>query len=1192
MNLEEAFFSSQPYFPPKRKIDLLVIDFDGTCTTKDTSSLIAQTAINAVVSQVNSAEGEATSLSVKSELEAKLDALIKNYAQKRDHLLQETLPSLDQLTPEEEEQLEDEFDMVWLGEFMDRLSDFDREMNKVVVESSILAGIKRGMLAKAGASTIELRPGCLEFIEKAVGAGIPVCIVSVNWSAEMVAAALAQQGGADCISDGTINITNRSNGTGAALPVIIADALGGAALGGGAELSPPPHGTVMVYCNELEYFGDCSTGNLRRRCECGGDKARLFDDLLLTLAAADFGQHQHQQSSSLFNDVVGEEVEEKWLVDGEGAGRTDTIIQKQQEEEEGEEEENVRGMNIYIGDSMTDVPPLISADLGIVIGKDPLIRRVMDVAGIRLQPLTAVPLSLGNDMGYDASEKPTLYEAPCWAEIDAFLFNQQFVAPSSSLSSAEQQERVVVLQEELGNRQLQQAGTGGVGGVEALPPFSSTPAATLVETSSQQRLTTQQGLVGGEHNASTVSLATTSSSSPALQFRLSTDDNGPQYILPTPPAAFSQVQQQSQPQHPHVLTAAASLASSSFTLHSASLPRKISSFREGNIPQVLSIAGSDSGGGAGIQADLKTCVALGVFGSCAVTALTAQNSYGVEAIHLPPPEFVRRQIAAVMKDVSTQYSSNNTGSSGGGSNSVAAAAAAALAAVNCTTTPPLTTSSSSGGGRIVVKIGMLGCSSTVEAVAEELSIWGPPPIVLDPVLIATSGDSLASGGVAQAIVQHLFPLATIVTPNIPEACRLLDDEGRVIIDVDGMKAAAEELMRLGKPKYVLIKGGHLNHTGSGDGSGTIGGGGTPPPPPSLLSSSISRKEVVDILYDGRIMLELRSPWVPTNNTHGTGCTLSSAIAAELAKGADVAEAVRRGRQYLWRTLERSAGLPLGSGGGGGRQRAMNHGWKIADWKTDLLLLSGSGGENSISGGGGSLTAATVRVPTTTINRIPNPIDLSLYAVTDEKCNAKWGRNITEAVAAVLEGGATVVQLREKDMIDKNNSTGQLVELGCQLLQMCRNKGVPLIINDRLDVCLAVGADGLHVGQGDLNAATARKLLGPDKILGVSVKTVEEAIIAEKSGADYLGAGAVYATGTKEDSSVVGVGRVVEIRGKVGIPVVAIGGIGGGNVEEVMRERKVDGVAVVSALFDSEDVVEATRVLKRKVVGLMREGGGS
>jgi hydroxymethylpyrimidine kinase / phosphomethylpyrimidine kinase / thiamine-phosphate diphosphorylase len=1189
MNLEETFFSSQPYFPPKRKIDLLVIDFDGTCTTKDTSPLIAQTAINAVVSQVSSAEGEATSLSVKSELESKLDALVKNYAQKRDHLLQETLPSLDQLTPEEEEQLEDEFDMVWLGEFMDRLSDFDREMNKVVVESSILAGIKRGMLAKTGASSIEMRPGCLEFIEKAVGAGIPVCIVSVNWSAEMVAAALAQ-GGADSMCDGTINNTNRSNGTGAALPVVIADALGGAALGGGAELSPPPHGTLMVYCNELEYFGDCSTGNLRRRCECGGDKARLFDDLLLTLAAADFGQHQHQRSSSLFNDVEAEKVEEKWLLDGEGAAKTATAIQKQQQEEE--EEENVRGMNIYIGDSMTDVPPLISADLGIVIGEDPLIRRVMDVAGIHLQPLTAVPLSLGNEMGYDASEKPTLYEAPCWGEIDALLFNQQFVAPSSSLSSAEQQERVALLQEELGNRQLQQTGSGGVGvgGVEALPPFISTPAATSAETSSQQMLTTQQGLVGGEHNASTVSLATTSSSSPALQFRLSTDDSGPQYILPTPPAATSQLQQQQQqpqPQQPQILTAAASLASSSFALHSLSLPRKISSFREANIPQVLSIAGSDSGGGAGIQADLKTCMALGVFGSCAVTALTAQNTFGVEAIHLPPPEFVRRQIAAVMKDVSTQYSSNNSGSSGGDNSSVAAAAAAALA-VNCTTTSPLLTSSScsSGGGRIVVKIGMLGCTSTVEAVAEELSIWGTPPIVLDPVLIATSGDSLASGGVAQAIVQHLFPLATIVTPNIPEACRLLDDEGRVIIDVDGMKAAAEELMRLGKPKYVLIKGGHLNHTDSG----TVGG--TPPPPPSsLLSSLKSRKEVVDILYDGRIMLELRSPWVPTNNTHGTGCTLSSAIAAELAKGADVAEAVRLGRQYLWRTLERSAGLPLGNGGTG-RQRAMNHGWKIADWKTDLLLLSGSGGENS-SIGGGSFTGATARVPpTTTINRIPNPIDLSLYAVTDEKCNAKWGRNITEAVAAVLEGGATVVQLREKDTIYKNNNTGQLVELGCQLLQMCRNKGVPLIINDRLDVCLAVGADGLHVGQGDLNAATARKLLGPDKILGVSVKTVEEAIIAERSGADYLGAGAVYATGTKEDSSVVGVGRVVEIRGKVGIPVVAIGGIGGGNVEEVMRERKVDGVAVVSAVFDSEDVVEATRVLKRKVVGVMREGGGS
>lgn len=1029
---------------------------------------------------------------------------------------------------------------------MDRMSDFDREMNKVVVESSILAGIKRGMLAKTGGgSSIELRPGCLEFIQKAVGAGIPVCIVSVNWSAEMVAAALTRQEGADTMCGGTGTINTKNNNAGAALPIIVADALGGAALGSGAELSPPPQGTVMVYCNELEYFGDCSTGNLRRRCECGGDKARLFDDLLLTLATADFGQQQ--QPPSIFNE--GEEVEEKWVVEGEGAARTATIIQQQQQEDN---DNNVRGLNIYIGDSMTDVLPLISADLGLVIGDDPLIRRVMDVAGICLQPLPAVPLSLGNcSSGYDvSSEKPILYEAPCWAEIDALLFNRQFVAPSSSLSAAEQQERAMMLQEEFGDGQLQQpGGDGGGGGGEALPLFSPTPvAASLKGSSQQQRGTTQQGLGGGEYNASTLSLApTTSSSSPALQFRLS-DGSGSQNTPPTLPAASSQQPQVQQP--PQVLTAAASLASSSFT-HSSSLPRRVSSFRDVNIPQVLSIAGSDSGGGAGIQADLKTCLALGVFGSCAVTALTAQNSYGVEAIHLPPAEFVRRQIAAVMKDAFTQCSS-----SGGGGNSVASAAAVALAAVNYTTpSPPLPpTTSTSNVGRIVVKIGMLGCASTVEAVAEELSIWGPPPIVLDPVLIATSGDSLASGGVAQAIVQHLFPLATIVTPNIPEACRLLDDDERVIIDVDGMKAAAEELMRLGNPKYVLIKGGHLNHTGSG---GTPGSGTPPLPSLSPLSSSIiSRKEVVDVLYDGIMMLELRSPWVPTNNTHGTGCTLSSAIAAELAKGADVAEAVRRGRQYLWRTLERSAGLPLGSGGVG-CQKAMNHGWKIADWTATMM------------------------------NRIPNKLDLSLYTVTDEKCNAKWGRDSIEAVAAVIEGGATVVQLREKDM-----NTDQLVRLSSQLLQICRDKGVPLIINDRLDVCLAVGADGLHVGQGDLNAATARKLLGPDKILGVSVKTVEEAIIAERAGADYLGAGAVYATGTKEDSSVVGVGRLGEIREKVGIPVVAIGGIGEGNVEEVMRVGKVDGVAVVSALFGSEDVVEATRVLKRKVVGVMRERGGS
>ncbi len=255
------------------------------------------------------------------------------------------------------------------------------------------------------------------------------------------------------------------------------------------------------------------------------------------------------------------------------------------------------------------------------------------------------------------------------------------------------------------------------------------------------------------------------------------------------------------------------------------------------IPNVLSIAGSDPSGGAGIQADLKTLAALRCHGMAVVTALTAQNTRGVVGIHVPPSAFVGAQIDAIFADVS-----------------VAA-----------------------------TKIGMFGSGEVARLVADRLAGRLPMALVLDPVLVATSGDSLGTPDVVAAIRDRLLPLATVVTPNLSEAARLADRP--VPRDEDGMRALAERLHALGAPA-VLVKGGHL---------------GGP--------------EARDVLFDGTCHRVFWAPRVATRNTHGTGCTLSSAIAAFLAHGETLADAVSAAKDYLTGALARSDELRVGGGHG-------------------------------------------------------------------------------------------------------------------------------------------------------------------------------------------------------------------------------------------------------------------------------------
>lgn len=252
------------------------------------------------------------------------------------------------------------------------------------------------------------------------------------------------------------------------------------------------------------------------------------------------------------------------------------------------------------------------------------------------------------------------------------------------------------------------------------------------------------------------------------------------------------------------------------------------------LPVALSIAGSDSGGGAGIQADLKTFHAFGAFGTTAITAVTVQNTRGVTGVHPIPVETVRAQIRAVAEDLR----------------------------------PGAT------------KSGMLATAELAAAVAEAIEAEALGNYVLDPVMVATSGDRLLDPDAERTIRERLFPLARLVTPNLDEASILVGHEVRT---VEQMRAAAEALRSHG-PEAVLLKGGHLEG-----------------------------EEVVDLLLDEEGWREWRRPKLPVRSTHGTGCTLSAAIAAGLAHGRPLRQAVASALDYVHRAIRDAPGLGSGHG---------------------------------------------------------------------------------------------------------------------------------------------------------------------------------------------------------------------------------------------------------------------------------------
>lgn len=199
--------------------------------------------------------------------------------------------------------------------------------------------------------------------------------------------------------------------------------------------------------------------------------------------------------------------------------------------------------------------------------------------------------------------------------------------------------------------------------------------------------------------------------------------------------------------------------------------------------------------------------------------------------------------------------------------------------------------------------------------------------------------------------------------------------------------------------------------------------------------------------------------------------------------------------------------------------------------------------------------------------------LRLYAVTDRH----WlnGRTLAQCVEQAIDGGATFVQLREKNLDEQN-----FLREAEELKKLCAARSVPFVINDNVEIAKKVGADGVHVGQSDMACLEARKILGPDAIVGVSAQTVEQALLAEKEGADYLGVGAIFATGSKDDAENVSIATLKEICQAVKIPVVAIGGIKADNMSELYGTG-IAGISVISAIFANDDIRAATKVLAEK-----------
>lgn len=477
-----------------------------------------------------------------------------------------------------------------------------------------------------------------------------------------------------------------------------------------------------------------------------------------------------------------------------------------------------------------------------------------------------------------------------------------------------------------------------------------------------------------------------------------------------------------------------------------------------NMRTVLTIAGSDCSGGAGIQADIKTIEANGCYAMSAITALTAQNTVGVKDISNVSPDFLKKQLDACFDDMDID----------------------------------------------AVKIGMVSEGSLIRVIADVLHKRRVKNIIVDPVMVSTSGSRLISEDAVSILKDKIFPIASLITPNIPEAEILT--EMKIQDSEDMIKAG--RLLSGNYNSSILIKGGH------------------------------SVNDSTDILVMGDMVTKIDGKRIENDNTHGTGCTLSSAIAAGLARGNSMEDAIRHAKNFISGALK--YGINLGHGSG-----PLNHIWDNTKRSRMKKLLAQS---------------------------------LKLYGVTDGRGNDDG--NLCDKVLSAIRGGMTFLQLREKNVTDE-----QYIKDAMDVKELADRYNVPLIINDNVAVAKQSHADGVHLGQDDMRVDEARIRLGEDKIIGATAHSVSEALHAEALGADYLGVGAVFRSSTKDNTTPITYDTLKDICEHVSIPVVAISGINQDNIWELVGSG-ISGVAVVSAIFGGDDVEASARIMRHKVEALL------
>jgi hydroxymethylpyrimidine kinase / phosphomethylpyrimidine kinase / thiamine-phosphate diphosphorylase len=461
------------------------------------------------------------------------------------------------------------------------------------------------------------------------------------------------------------------------------------------------------------------------------------------------------------------------------------------------------------------------------------------------------------------------------------------------------------------------------------------------------------------------------------------------------------------------------------------------------VPVVYTIAGSDSGGGAGLQTDLHTIRAFGGHGCCAITCLTAQNSRGVTAIHAPPIAFFHQQWQALVSDI-----------------------------------PP-----------DAVKIGMLGTKELAQAVGSALSRLlldsktDRVPIVLDPVMISTSGSRLLDADAEAALKNHVFPHVDVLTPNKYEAEALL---GRKLITKQDVEDGARELLTMMKTAgaSVLIKGGHANETNSyaqdyllssslrNDDDTTL---------PRLCDSSPASN---DIRGAG---IWLRSPRHDTIHTHGTGCTLSSAIAAALANGRNVVDACCLAKAYVSAGIQ--AAIPVGQGPG-----PVAHGQRIQSEHFPIIPLNGGGDDDTEEAAFRSITDLGKILP------IVDSLD--------------WIQRLCDASTSNERAEIRDVQLRIKGVADLT----VIDDIVRQSQEACAKANIRLWVNDYWRAAIKAGCFGVHLGQEDLYQCVAEgglaALRNANMALGISTHSYGELAAALGVRPSYISLGPVFATTSK------------------------------------------------------------------------------